>query len=45
MWGCAIIGTHFKFKKIFEEKLVVTNGDLGALLDFPISPFLLMILM
>ena len=44
MWGCAILGTHFKFKKILEEKLVVTNGDLWALLGFRTARFLLMIL-
>ena len=33
MWECAILGTHFKFKKNLEGKLVVTNGDLWALLD------------
>ena len=32
--GCAILETHFKFKKNLEGKLVVTNGDLWALLDF-----------
>ena len=30
MWGCAILGTHFKFKKSLEGKLV----DLWALLEF-----------
>ena len=44
MWGCAILGTHFKFKKILEGKLVVTNSDLWALLDFRTARFLLMIL-
>ena len=45
MWGCAILGTYFKFKKNLEEKLVVTNSDMWALLDFCTSPFSLMILM
>ena len=39
MWGCAILGTYFKFKKNLEEKLVVTNSDMWALLDFCTSPF------
>ena len=34
MWGCAILGTHFKFKKNLERKLVVTKGNLWTLLDF-----------
>ena len=34
MWGCAILGTHFKFKNNLEGKFVVTNGDLWVLLDF-----------
>ena len=34
MWGCAILETHFEFKRNLEGKLVVTNGDLRALLDF-----------
>ena len=34
MRGCTILRTHFKFKKNFEGKLVVTNGGLWALLDF-----------
>ena len=34
MWGYTLFGTHFKFKKIFEGKLVVTNGNLWVLLDF-----------
>ena len=33
MWGCAILGTHFRVKKNLEGKMVVTNGDLWALLD------------
>ena len=45
MWGCNILGTHFKFKKIFEGKSVVTNGDLWALLEFRTPLVLLMILM
>ena len=32
--GLAILGTNFKFKKNLEGKLVATNGDLWALLDF-----------
>ena len=36
---CTILGTHFKFKKNLERKLVVTNGDLWALLDFRTPPF------
>ena len=32
--GCAILETHFKFKKNLEGKFVVTNGNLWALLDF-----------
>ena len=39
MWGCAILGIHFKFKKDLEGKLVVTNGDLWELLDFRTPPF------
>ena len=39
MWGFTILGTHFKFKKDLEGKLVVTNGDLWALLDFRTPPF------
>ena len=39
MWGCAILGTHFKFKKNLEGNLVVTNSDLWALLDFRTPPF------
>ena len=39
MWGCAILGTHFKFKKNLEGKLVVTNGGLWALLDFRTASF------
>ena len=39
MWGCTILGTHFKFKKNLEGKLVVTNGDLWALLDFRTPTF------
>ena len=39
MRGCAILGTHFKFKKNLEGKLVVTNGDLWALLDFRTPTF------
>ena len=31
MWGCTILGTHFKFKKNLEGKLV---GDLWALLTY-----------
>ena len=45
MSGCTILGTHFKFKKNLEVKLVVTNGDLWVLLDFRTPPFLLMTLM
>ena len=45
MWGCAILGTHFKLKKNIEGNLVVTNGDLWALLDFRAPSFLLIILM
>ena len=37
--GCAILGTHFKSKKNLEGKLVVTNGDLWALLDFRTPTF------
>ena len=37
-WGCAIVETHFKFEKNLEGKLVVTNGDLWALLDFLTPP-------
>ena len=37
MWGCAILGTHFKFKKSLEGKLV----DLWALLDIPTLQFFL----
>ena len=36
---CTILGFHFKFKKNLKGKLVVTNGDLWALLDFRTSPF------
>ena len=39
MWGCTILGTHFKLKKNLEGKLVVTNGDLWVLLDFRTPPF------
>ena len=39
MWGSAILGTHFEFLKNLEGKLVVTNGDLKALLDFRTSYF------
>ena len=39
MWGCAILGTYFKFKKNFEGKFVVTNGDPWALLDFRVTAF------
>ena len=39
MWGCAILRTHFKFKKNLEGTLVVTNGNLWALLDFRTPPF------
>ena len=38
--GCAILETHFKFKRNLERKLVVTNGDLRALLDFRIHFFI-----
>ena len=41
MWACAILGTHFKFKKNLEGKLVVANDDLWALLDFRTPPFLI----
>ena len=34
--GCAILETHFKFKRNLEGKLVVTNGDLRALTFVPI---------
>ena len=34
MWGCGIHETHFKLKRNLEGKLVVTNGNLWALLDF-----------
>ena len=39
MCGCTIIGIYFKLKKNLERKLVVTNGDLWALLDFLTPPF------
>ena len=41
MRECAILETHFKFKKILEGKLVVTNGTRFSYPTF----FLLMILM
>ena len=34
MWGCAILGTDLNLKKNLVGKLVVTNGDIWALLDF-----------
>ena len=39
MWVCTILGTRFKFKKNHEGKLVVTNGDQWALLDFRTPTF------
>ena len=41
VWGWTILGTHFKFKENLEGQLVVTNGDIWALLDFLTPPFLI----
>ena len=43
MWGYAILGTQFKFKKNLEGKLIATNGNLWALLDFR-TPHLLLLM-